>query len=122
MADNILQWLSRLVSVVTCYPHVKDFGIRADLMEASNASHAFQLSIDLLYQYRGGTAGTLERLYFSFNLLDNLEVDCRKKEEAVGCEWDVRCTNTRALEEWVLVGNKLTSRETGYVYYPRPVS
>jgi len=90
-------------------------------MEASNASDAFQLSFDLLYQYGGGTTGTLERLCFSFNLLDNLEVDCMKKEETGGCEWDVRCTNTKALAEWVLIGNKLTSRETGYVYYPRPV-
>ena len=116
-----LQWLSRLVSVVTCYPHVKDFSIRTDLMGASNASHALRLSIDLLYHYRGGTAGSLGRLCFSFKCLDNLEVDCRRKPDAGGCEWVVRRTNTRALEEWVLVENKLTSRETGDVYYPRPV-
>ena len=91
-------------------------------MEASNASHAFQFSIDLLNHYQGGTAGTLERLCFSFKLLDDIEVDCRKKEETDGSEWDVRRTNTKALEEWVLVRNKLTNRETGDVYYPRPVS
>ena len=39
-----LQWPRRLISVDTCYPHVKYFSIRSDLMEASNASHAFQLS------------------------------------------------------------------------------
>ena len=87
-----LQWLSRLVSVVTYYPHVKDFSIRSDLMGASNASHAFRLSIDLLYQYRGGTTGSLERLCFSFKCLDNLEVDCRRKQEAgaVNGSCDVR--------------------------------
>ena len=90
-------------------------------MGASNASHASQLSIDLLYQYRGGSTGSLERLFFSFKCLDNLEVDCRRKQDAGGCEWVVQRTNTRALEEWVLVENKLTSRETGDVYYPRPV-
>ena len=45
-----------------------------------------------------------------------------KKREAGGCEWDVRLTNARALEQWVLVGDKLTSLDTGDVYYPHAVA
>lgn len=87
-------------------------------MEASDAMHAFQLSINLLHQCQDNTE-TLERLCFSFGFLDNLEIDCRKKREAGDCEWDVRRTNARALEEWILVGSELTRRETGDVYYPQ---
>jgi len=89
-------------------------------METSSSEHAFQFSINLLYQYQGDT-GPLERLCFAFGFLESLEIDCRRKREAGVCEWDVRVTNTRVLERWVLVANKLTSRETGDVYYPRSV-
>ena len=99
---------------------MKDFSIKADMLETSSSTHVFQLSINLLYQYQGDT-GSLERVFFAFEFLDNLEIDCKKKREAGACEWDVRLTNTRALEQWVLVGNKLTSRETGDVYYPHSV-
>ena len=115
-----LQWLARLLSIVTYYPHVKDFSIKAGMMETSSSTQAFQFSINLLYQYQGDT-GPLERVCFAFGLLDNLEIECIKKRGAWDCEWDVRLTNTRALEKWVLVGNKLTSLETGDVYYPRTV-
>ena len=114
------QWLTRLFSIVAYYPHVKDFSIKACMMETSGSTHAFQFSINLLHQYQGDT-GALERVCFAFEFLDNLEIECRRKREPGGDEWDVRLTSTRALEQWVLVGNKLTSQGTGDVYYPYAV-
>ena len=90
------------------------------MMETLSSAHAFQYSINLLHQYQFD-AGLLERVSFAFGFLDDLEIECMKKRDAGGCEWDVRLTNTRALEQWVLVGNKLTSLDTGDVYYPHTV-
>jgi hypothetical protein len=84
-----IQWFIRLVSITTHYPHVKNFSIKADLIDRLSLRDAFQLSIDLLHQYQGDS-GVTERLYFTFTFLDDLEIDCRRKREVGACEWDVR--------------------------------
>ena len=95
-----LQWPSRLVSVVTCYPHVKYFSIKTDLMEASNAGPCVStldrrtVPVSRWYYWDFGT--TLERLWSDFasplsvSITSRLILGGSKTLEAVNGSCDVR--------------------------------